>query len=224
MAETTEFRSPLTVRGARLKLPRTSWNDLRSLIEGQTSPGLDDGRYHSHLVSRWHSGMGIDASRLMLHPDADIAIEAARPETRERAAYIGALLAFAVRSGQQVKVDLAPPAERRVPADLLIRCGQWAVHRFGWGAEWMVRPSLHRDSIVVALPESLSDAPQLVSDAYSSILDVSKEAGRDAVAGLFGAVDFETAVAALESAEEVPTPYLAAHTALGVLLDPGEPR
>ncbi len=227
MTEIAEFRSPLTAKGARLTLPRASWNDLRTLIEGSSSLGLDDGRHHSHVVTRWRSGVGVDAARFTLQPDTDITIDAARPVNREHAAHLGALLVFAVHAGQKVKVDLAPPAGHpgfTHPQDLRTRCAEWVVREFGWASDWMVRPSLHEESLEVRLPESLSEAPRLISDAYSSIFATTKEAGYEAVAGLFGAHDFDAAVAALASAGEAPTPYLAAHAALGALLAPGELR
>lgn len=225
------FSSPLR-RGARFEIPARGWNDLRTLIEGRISPGLEDGRYHSHLVARWRAdGGGVAAHRRVID-GGKVTVEAATPATPEQAAHLGAIMVYAAHSGERVVVELLPPDSSNWSyAELSRMCCRWSVDRFGSGSDWPIKPTVDGQGVNVALTGtrsvsrgvrqaaySLGEAPSVISAAYSDVFDIPREMGETAFADLVGAPDFDTAVTAFKEAEAAVTPYEAAHVALGALI------
>lgn len=226
----TNFDSPIR-RETTLKLPANSWNDIRTLIEGRTSPGLVDGRHHSHLVARWRADNGgMTAHRRVLDEGSEVTVEAVRPATQEQAAQLGAMMIYAARSGQRVGVELLAPNSRMSYRELVMQSCAWSVGRLGSGIRWPIRPTGFA-GVEVGFPDmetdgsgaswstyALGDVPSIMSEGYSKIFEVPREDGEAAFAGMVGAPDFETATAAFREGQAADTPYEAAHVALGVLI------
>lgn len=231
MTKVAEFSSPLR-RGARFEVPAEGWNDLRTLIEGRVSPGLEDGNNRSHLVSRWRADGGGITAHKRVFDGGGVVIEVANPATPEQAARLGAALIYAAHAGQKVSVELSPPT--KYPGsyqELSRRCCQFAVSRFGCGADWPVRPSVDAEGVSVAfsgtriveggwrpVTYSLGEAPSVISAGYSEVFGLPREGGEAVFANLVGAPDFGTAVGIFKEAEGADTPFDAAHAALGSLI------
>ena len=106
-----------------------------------------------------------------------------------------------------------------------------SVAHFASGSDWPVKPSLGGLGVEVAfsgtrsagprqraVAYSLGEAPSVVSEVYSEVFQMPREIGEATFANLVGAPDFDTAAAAFKEAEAAPTPYDAAHAALGGLI------
>ncbi len=233
MTEVASFNSPLTDRGVKLVLPAGAWNDIRTLMEGRVAPGLTDGRYHPHVVSRWRTEDGITAERRVFGDDEKVTVEAARPTTREGAAQLGALMVYAARAGQRVSVDVSIPSGPGLNyEELSRRACRWTFDRFGFGAGWPIKPSLTDGAAQVTFPGAkhttrsgdvlppeyfLLDSPEVVSTAYSDIMRVPREVGQTVFADLVGAPSFDIASRAFWQAQGELTPYDAAYMALSIM-------
>lgn len=241
MTEVASYTSPLTSRGVTFSLRETpgQWNDIRTLIEGPTGPGFADGQ----PVWRWRAGSGgVEASRQMRFLDAGdfgITVNAKPPQTREEAAQLGALMVYAIHAGAKVEVDLALPEANGHSnySALKDKAVRWAMGRFGTCVDSPVMPTEYAGGTEVAVrarvrngvwvqerkPESVlvvhTSAPEIIGEGYAAVTGAPIEYAQDVVARMVGAPDFATADKAFRDAADAETPFMAAHLALGRLLD-----